>query len=49
MHDVPEFNTTVDSDHLLAVASVDDRMLLLLDIDALISSADLGLINKAST
>ncbi len=40
---VPEFSSTIESDHLLAIGSVDNRMLILLDIEKLMTSADMGL------
>ena len=42
---VPEFNSMIASDHLLAVGSIDDRMLILIDIDKLMSSAEMGLVS----
>jgi purine-binding chemotaxis protein CheW len=45
---VPEFNASIDSDHLLAIGAVDERMLILVDIEKLMSSADMGLIDEAS-
>jgi purine-binding chemotaxis protein CheW len=41
---VPEFNSTIDSDHLLAIGAVEDRMLILVDIEKLMSSSEMGLI-----
>lgn len=41
---VPEFSSAIGSDHLLAIGSVGNRMLILLDIEKLMSSADMGLI-----
>ena len=43
---VPEFSSIIGSDHLLAIGSVQDRMLILLDIEKLMSSADMGLISS---
>ena len=43
---VPEFNSTIDSDHLLAVGSIDERMLILVDLEKLMSSDEMGLIEK---
>jgi purine-binding chemotaxis protein CheW len=45
---VPEFNSSIDSDHLLAIGAVDDRMLILIDIEKLMTSADMGLVDEAS-
>ena len=42
---VPEFNSTIDVDHLLAIGAIDQRMLILVDIEKLMSSPDLGLVN----
>ena len=44
---VPEFSSAVDSDHLLAIGQVDQRMLILLDIEKLMTSADMGLGTQA--
>ncbi len=44
---VPEFNSTIASDHLLAIGAVEDRMLILVDIEKLMTSAEMGLIENA--
>jgi len=44
---VPELSASVASDHLLAIGSLDDRMLILLDIEKLMTSADMGLVAPA--
>ena len=41
---VPEFNSAIASDHLLAIGSVEDRMLILVDIETLMSSSEMGLV-----
>ena len=43
---VPEFNSTIASDHLLAIGSIDERMLILVDIEKLMSGAEMGLVEK---
>lgn len=43
---VPELSSAIGSDHLLAIGSVEDRMLILLDIVKLMSSAEMGLVNE---
>ncbi|WP_174525485.1 chemotaxis protein CheW, partial [Curvibacter delicatus] len=43
---VPELSSSIASDHLLAIGSLDDRMLILLDIEKLMSSTDMGLVNS---
>jgi purine-binding chemotaxis protein CheW len=40
---VPEFNAAIASDHLLAIGAIDERMLILVDIEKLMSCAELGL------
>ena len=44
----PEMNTTVDTSFITGIASVGERMLILMDIAALMSSADMGLMDSAS-
>jgi purine-binding chemotaxis protein CheW len=36
----------LDTDYLIGLGTLDDRMLILVDIDRLMSSADMGLIEK---
>ena len=43
---VPEFNSAVDSAHLLAIGAVQDRMLILVDIEKLMSGAEMGLVEQ---
>jgi purine-binding chemotaxis protein CheW len=40
---VPEFNSSIGSDHVLAIGSLGNRMLILLDIEKLMTSGDMGL------
>jgi purine-binding chemotaxis protein CheW len=40
---VPEFNSAIASEHLLAIGAAESRMLILVDIEKLMSSADMGL------
>jgi purine-binding chemotaxis protein CheW len=42
---VPEFNAAIASDHLLAVGSIDERMLILIDIEKLMTAPEMGLVN----
>ena len=44
---VPEFASSVDADPLLAIGAIDDRMLILVDIEKLMTSADMGLVEPA--
>jgi purine-binding chemotaxis protein CheW len=48
MRPVPEFSADVDSNHVLAIGSIEDRMLILLDIEKLMTSADMGLVTQAA-
>jgi purine-binding chemotaxis protein CheW len=41
----PEMSTAVDTSFITGIGSVNDRMLILMDIEALMSSTDMGLIN----
>jgi purine-binding chemotaxis protein CheW len=43
---VPEFNSTIASDHILAIGAVEDRMLILVDIEKLMTSAEMGLVEE---
>jgi len=45
LREVPAFNATIDSKHLLAIGAVDDRMLILLDIERLMRSPEMGLVD----
>jgi purine-binding chemotaxis protein CheW len=42
---VPEFSAAVASDHILAIGVVDQRMLILIDIEQLMGSAEMGLLS----
>ena len=44
----PEMNTNVDTSYITGIASVGERMLILMDIQALMSSADMGLVDASS-
>ena len=41
----PEMSTAVDTSFITGIGSVNDRMLILMDIEALMSSTEMGLIN----
>ena len=43
---VPEFNSMVDSDHLLAIGALEDRMVILVEIEKLMSGAETGLVEQ---
>ena len=42
----PEMGTTFDSDYLIGLGTLDERMLILVDIDKLMSSAEMGLVEQ---
>jgi purine-binding chemotaxis protein CheW len=44
----PEMGTALNTDYLIGLGTVDQRMLILVDIDKLMSSAEMGLIEKIS-
>lgn len=44
---VPEMSSAIGSDHILAIGSLDKRMLILLDIEKLMGSAEMGLLAQA--
>ena len=43
---VPEFNSAIESGHLLAIGVIDQRMLILVDIEKLMTSAEMGLVEQ---
>jgi purine-binding chemotaxis protein CheW len=45
----PELHTAVDTSFITGIGSVNDRMLILMDIEALMTSAEMGLVNEAVT
>jgi purine-binding chemotaxis protein CheW len=42
----PEMGTAFNSDYLVGLGTVDERMLILIDIDKLMSSSEMGLLDK---
>ncbi|MDI1271316.1 MAG: chemotaxis protein CheW [Polaromonas sp.] len=42
----PEMGSVLDTDYLIGLGTLDDRMLILVDIDKLMTSDDMGLIDK---
>lgn len=44
MRAVPHFNSVIASDHLLAIGSVEGRMLIMVDIEKLMNSPEMGLV-----
>jgi purine-binding chemotaxis protein CheW len=44
----PDMGSALNSNYLIGLGTLDERMLILIDIDRLMSSADMGLIEKAA-
>jgi len=42
----PEMGSVLDTDYLIGLGTLDERMLILIDIDKLMSSSEMGLIEK---
>ena len=42
----PEMGSALDTDYLIGLGTIDERMLILVDIDRLMSSQEMGLIEK---
>jgi purine-binding chemotaxis protein CheW len=42
----PEMGTTFSTDYLIGLGTLDERMLILIDIEKLMSSAEMGLVDK---
>ena len=43
---VPEFNSALASDHRLGIGAIDERMLIPVDIEKLMSGAEMGLVEQ---
>lgn len=43
----PEMGTAVGTDYLIGLGTIDDRMIILVDIDSMMSSSEIGLLDKA--
>ena len=44
----PEIGSALNTDHIVGLGTIEDRMLILVDIDKLMSSADMGLIESTA-
>lgn len=44
----PEIGTTFEADHLMGLGTIDERMLILVNVDKLITSADMGLVDQVA-
>jgi purine-binding chemotaxis protein CheW len=47
MRPAPDFSASFDTRYIMGLGTVDDRMLILIDIEKLMSSGDMGLIDEA--
>jgi purine-binding chemotaxis protein CheW len=45
----PAMGSVLDTDYLIGLGTLDERMLILVDIDRLMSSSEMGLIEKVAT
>jgi len=45
----PQMSSVIEDDYLLGLGTIEERMLILLDIDKLMSSTEMGLIEKLAT
>lgn len=48
MKPAPEMGTAVGADYLIGLGTIDDRMIILVDIDRMISSSEIGLLEAAT-
>tara|TARA_R110002073_G_scaffold313574_2_gene485579 strand:+ start:1142 stop:1651 length:510 start_codon:yes stop_codon:yes gene_type:complete len=46
MRPTPEFGAVIDTEYIMGLGTVDERMLILVDIEKLMGSADMGLIDQ---
>ncbi|MES2113953.1 MAG: chemotaxis protein CheW, partial [Pseudomonadota bacterium] len=44
----PDIGSALDTDYIIGLGTIDERMLILVDIDKLMSSADMGLLEAAA-
>jgi purine-binding chemotaxis protein CheW len=42
----PQIGAAMDTDYLIGMGALDDRMLILVDIDRLMSGTEMGLVEK---
>jgi len=43
----PEITSTLNTEYIVGLGTIDERMLILVDIDRLMTSADMGLLDTA--
>ncbi len=49
MKPAPDFSTSFDTNYILGLGTLDQRMLILVDIEKLMSSGDMALVNRAGS
>jgi purine-binding chemotaxis protein CheW len=47
MRPTPGFGSVIDTEYIMGLGTVDERMLILIDIEKLMSSSDMGLIEQS--
>jgi len=47
VRETPEFGSVIDTRYIMGLGTVDERMLILIDIEKLMASEDMGLIDQA--
>ena len=47
MRPTPEFGSVIDTEYIMGLGTVDERMLILVDIEKLMGSSDMGLIEQS--
>ena len=47
MRPTPEFGSVIDTEYIMGLGTVDERMLILVDIEKLMGSSDMGLIDQS--
>ena len=47
MRPTPGFGSVIDTEHIMGLGTVDERMLILIDIEKLMGSSDMGLIEQS--
>jgi len=45
----PEMGSVLDTDYLIGLGTLDDRMLILVDLEKLMTSEDMGLVQQAAS
>jgi len=48
LRDTPEFGAVIDTEYIMGLGTVGSRMLILVDIEKLMSSCEMGLLDQAA-